>query len=158
MSKSNAAQYPSFVRDEIENWIAWSWDGESPEPREPDRCYSAERSYRVLNSNSEEDDDIPPKPVVNAERAGRVQEIFKRMPQLTRRVLQYEYTLRSRYDIWERSVEEHQGEVRPVWVRVDNNKRFRARIELKITQSQYRACVDDFKLEVFKEFECEVCA
>lgn len=150
--------YPSSVRDEIENWISWAWDGESPEPREPDRCYSAERSYRVLNSNSEEDDEIPPKIVINVERAQRVQAIFERMPELTRRVLQYEYTLRSRYDIWERSVEMHEGKIRPVWVRVDNNKRFRARLDLKITRGQYGQCVDDFKLEVFKEFEVEVCA
>lgn len=154
---SQASQYPTFVREEIENWIAWSWDGESPEPREPDRCYSAERAYRILNRNSEEEDDIPAKPIINGDRAQRVQEVFERMPQMTRRVLQYEYTLRSRYDIWERSVEMYEERLRPVWVRVDNNKRLRARIELKITRAEYMQCVDGFKLEVFKEFECEVC-
>jgi len=85
-------QYPSFVRDETENWTAWSWDGESSEPREPDRCYSAERAYRVLNTNSEEGDEILQKPAINAERALRVQAAFDRMPQLTRRVLLGAYT------------------------------------------------------------------
>lgn len=80
------------------------------------------------------------------------------MPQLTRRVLLYEYTQRSRYDQWERSVEMYEGVMRPVWIRVDDNRRQRARIDLKISQDQYLACLDEFKLEVFKEFEIEVCA
>lgn len=151
--------FPSFVRAEIENWIAWCWAGESPEPREPDRCYSAERSYRVKNTNSEEeDDDIPPKVVFNSERAERVQQVFDRLPMLARRVVQYEYTHRSRYDQWERSVEMHEGEIRPVWIRVGNNKRHMARIALKVSRDQYQACLDEFKVEVFKEFENdEVC-
>lgn len=154
------AQYPSFVRAEIENWIAWCWAGDSPEPREPSRCYSAERAFKVLNTNSEEkDEDRPPKIIFNSERAERVQEVFDGRPELTRRVLQYEYTHRSRYDQYERSVEMYEGEMRPVWIRVDNNRRLRARIDLKISRDQYMACLDDFKIEVFKEFECdEVCA
>lgn len=151
-------QYPSFVRDEIENWIAWCWAGESPEPKEPSRCYSAERSYHAPHSNSTEKDDVPPKVVFNSERAERVQQVFDRMPMLTRRVLQFEYTHRSRYDQWERSIEAHEGKTRPVWIRVSNNKRHMARIKLKVSRDQYMACLDEFKVEVFKEFECEVCA
>lgn len=151
--------YPSFVRAEIENWIAWCWDGESPEPREPNRCRSAEGAYRVINNNSEEKDhDERPKRIIHASSAERVQAVFDRMPRLTRRVLQYEYTHRSRYDQWERSVEMHEGELRPVWIRVGNNKRHRARIDLKISRDELLACLDEFKIEVFKEFECEVCA
>lgn len=149
--------YPSFVRAEIENWIAWCWQGHGPEPREPDTCYSAERDYRVIGSNSEEDqDDTPPKRIIHAANAERVQAIFSRMPQLTRRVLLYEYTQRSRYDQWERSVEMHEGEIRPVWVRVANHRRITARMQLGIDRHTYLSCVDDFKLEVFKEFENEV--
>ena len=152
--------YPSFVRDEIENWIAWCWQGESPEPREPTRCYSAERAYRINGSNSEEDqDDVPPKVIFNAERAQRVQQVFDAMPMLTRRVLQYEYTHRSRYDQWERSVEMYEGELRPVWIRVGNNKRQRARIDLKVTRAEYLESLEAFKTKVFAEFEHdEVCA
>lgn len=150
-------QYPSFVRAEIENWIAWCWAGESPEPREPSRCYSAERGWKAPDWESEPDD-LPPKIIFNAERAARVQVIFDHMPQLTRRVLQYEYTHRSRYDQWERHMEMHEGEMRPAWVRIGNSRQRRARADLKITRDQYAACLDEFKIEVFKEFECEVCA
>uniref|UniRef100_UPI00333F5A33 hypothetical protein n=1 Tax=Castellaniella defragrans TaxID=75697 RepID=UPI00333F5A33 len=150
--------YPAFVRAEIENWISWCWEGESPEPREPNRCYSIEGAYRVNNTNSEEDDPPPPKIIFNPERAARVQAIFDRMPMLTRCVLRYEYTQRSAFDQYERSVEMHEGEMRPVWVRTGNNRRHRARIDLKISRDQYLACLDEFKLEVFKEFEVEVCA
>lgn len=150
--------YPSFVRAEIENWIAWCWQGESPEPREPNRCRSAEGAYRVINNNSEETTPPPSKPIIHAPSAERVQAVFDRMPRLTRRVLQYEYTHRSRYDQWERSVEMYEGQLRPVWIRVGNNRRHRARIDLKVTRDQYFKCLDEFKLEVFKEFECEVCA
>lgn len=150
-------QYPSFVRAEIENWIAWCWAGESPEPREPSRCYSAERGWQAPDWESEPDD-LPPKIIFNAERAERVQAIFDRLPTLTRCVLRYEYTQRSAFDQYERSVELHDGEVRPVWVRVGNNRRQRARIDLKISRDQLLACLDEFKIEVFKEFECEVCA
>ncbi|WP_322998451.1 hypothetical protein [Castellaniella sp.] len=150
------AQYPSFVRAEIENWIAWCWAGESPEPRESNRCYSAERSWLAPDWESESGD-VPPKIIFNPDRAAKVQAIFDGLPQLTRRVLQYEYTQRSRYDLWERSVEMHEGEMRPVWIRVDNNRRQRARIDLKISRDQYMVCLDEFKIEVFKEFEYEVC-
>lgn len=155
---SMETQYPSFVREEIENWIAWSWSGESPEPREPSRCYSAERSYHAPHSHSDEIEDVPPKVIFNAERAARVQQLFDQMPMLARRVLQYEYTHRTRYDQWERSHEMHEGEMRPVWIRVSNNKRHMARIRLKVSRDEYVACLDQFKVEVFKEFECEVCA
>lgn len=152
-------QFPSFVRAEIENWIAWCWAGESPEPREPSRCYSAERSYRVSNTNSEEkDQDVPPKRIIHAENAQRVQLIFDGLPQLTRRVLQYEYTQRGRYDQWERGEEVKDGQLVRTWIRVGNSRRMRARIDLNITSEQYAACLDEFKVEVFKEFECEVCA
>lgn len=150
-------EYPTFVRAEIENWIAWCWAGESPEPREPGRCYSAERGWKAPDWESEPDD-LPPKIIFNAERAERVQAIFDRMPQLTRRVLQYEYTHRSRYDQWERHMEMHEGEMLPVWVRIGNNRQRRARADLKITRDQYLAALDEFKIEVFKEFEVEVCA
>lgn len=152
-------EYPSFVRAEIENWIAWCWEGESPEPREPSRCYSAEGAYRIKNNNSEEpDDDRPPKIIVHAANAERIQAIFDRLPMLTRCVLRYEYTQRSAFDQYERSVEMHEGEIRPVWIRVGNNRRQRARTDLKISRDQYLAVLDEFKIEVFKEFECdEVC-
>ncbi len=151
-------QFPAFVRAEIENWIAWCWAGESPEPRAPSRCYSAERAYRINDSNSEEPDPQPPKPIIHAGNAERVQAIFDRLPTLTRCVLRYEYTQRSAFDQYERSVEMHEGEMRPVWIRVGNNRRQRARTDLKITRDQYAACLDEFKIEIFKEFECEVCA
>lgn len=145
--------YPSFVRAEIENWIAWCWEGESPEPREPSRCLSAEGAYRINNSNSEEkDDDRPPKIIVHAASAERVQAVFDRMPELTRRVLQYEYTQRSRYDQYERSVEMYEGQLRPVWIRVGNNRRQRARIDLRISKGRYHACLDEFCHEVSREF------
>src|SRR5690606_2666891 len=150
-------QYPSFVRAEIENWIAWCWAGESPEPREPNRCYSAERGWQAPDWESEPDD-VPPKIIFNVERAERVQAIFDRLPTLTRCVLRYEYTQRSAFDQYERGMEMHEGEMRPVWNRVGNNRRQRARIDLKISRDQYLACLDEFSLEVFKEFECEVCA
>lgn len=148
---------PSFVRAEIENWIAWCWAGESPEPREPGRCYSAERGWRAPDWESEAGD-VPPRVIFNQERAERVQKIFDRLPTLTRCVLRYEYTQRSAFDQYERSVEMHEGEVRPVWIRVGNVRRQRARTDLKITRDQYAACLDEFKIEVFREFECEVCA
>ncbi|MHA3905160.1 hypothetical protein ACTPOE_16770 [Castellaniella sp. WN] len=151
-------EYPSFVRAEIENWIAWCWAGESPEPREPRRCYSAERGWQAPDWESESDD-VPPKIIFNVERAERVQAIFDRLPTLTRCVLRYEYTQRSRFDQYERSVEMHEGEMRPVWIRVGNTRRQRARNDLKITRDQYLACLDEFKIEIFKEFEeDEVCA
>jgi hypothetical protein len=150
-------EYPSFVRAEIENWIAWCWAGESPEPREPSRCYSAERGWRAPDWESESGD-VPPRVIFNPDRAQRVQEIFDRLPTLTRCVLRYEYTQRSRFDQYERSVELHEGQMRPVWTRVGNTRRQRARVDLKITRDQYAACLDEFKIEVFKEFECEVCA
>jgi hypothetical protein len=150
-------QYPAFVRAEIENWIAWCWAGEAPEPRAPSRCYSAERGWHAPDWESEPSD-LPPKIIFNAERAARIQLIFDRMSQLARRVLQYEYTQRSRYDQWERGVEMHDGERRPVWIRIGNSRRQRARIDLKISLDQYLACLDEFKVEVFKEFEAdEVC-
>ncbi len=152
-----APQFPSFVRAEIENWIAWCWAGESPEPKEPMRCRSGERMYPIPDWESEPDD-VPPKIIFNVERAERVQAIFDRLPQITRRVLQYEYTQRSRYDQWERGMEMHEGEMRPVWHRVGNNRRQRARIDLRIGRDQLLACLDEFKIEVFKEFEeDEVC-
>lgn len=150
-------EYPTFVRAEIENWIAWCWAGESPEPREPSRCYSAERSWQAPDWESESGD-VPPRVIFNPDRAQRVQEIFDRLPTLTRCVLRYEYTQRSRFDQYERSVELHEGQMRPVWTRVGNTRRQRARVDLKITRDQYAACLDEFKIEVFKEFECEVCA
>jgi len=145
-------KYPSFVAAEIDNWVAWSWSGESPEPREPARCYSVEGAYRVRHSNSEEVDPAPPKRIFNTERALRVQAIFDRMSQVTRRVLMYEYIHRTRYDQWERGEEIAGGQLMQAWVRVGNNRRQRARIELGISKGRYHACLDEFCHEVSREF------
>lgn len=159
--KSNMTEaWPAFVGEEIENWIAASWQGESPEPREPDRCRSLEGAYRAPDANSQDEDDTPPRRIVNREHAALVQRAWERMPFVGRRILQYEYLNRSRYDIWERDMEiSPSGEYRPVWVRIGNIRRERARIELGVTRDEYHAALVLFKTEIVKEFQAdEVCA
>lgn len=149
--------FPSFVRREIENWITSCWDGESPEPRGASHCLSVERNYQTPPWY----EDVPPPrpPAHNRENAARTQKVFESMPTLTRRVLQYEYTQRARYDLWERSIETYEGGTRPVWICTGNNRRSRARIELKIINTDYLECLDQFKTAVFVEFEHdEICA
>jgi hypothetical protein len=149
----NPSTFPAFVRAEIENWITSCWDGESPAPREPSRCLSIERNYQTPPWYEDEPPNKPP--TYNRENAARTQKVFDAMPSLTRRVLQYEYTQRERYNQWERSVEAYEGVTRPVWICTGNNRRQRARIELKITGVQYAQCLDRFKTAVFVEFEAD---
>ena len=119
-----------------------------------------EGGYRAPDANSQDDDDIPPRRVVCRERAALVQRAWERMPFIGRRVLQYEYLNRTRYDIWERGMEiSPAGEYRTTWVRTGNTRRERARIELGVTRDEYHAALVLFKTEIVKEFEAdEVCA
>ena len=145
---------PDHVRGEIENWIAWSWDGEDPAPGQPARCYSAEGRYLAPATDDEERE---PRRVICYERAERVQEVYDRMPLLTRRVLRYEYTQRSNYDQWEQGQEvASDGSIRRVWVCTGNTKRLKARVELKISRKQYREMVEEFKVAVREAFANEV--
>lgn len=148
-------QMTDTVSSEIENWIAWCWDGEDPAPSEPKRCYSAEGRY---TAPALDDEDRQPRRIINRESAERVQAIYDRMPDLTRQVLRFEYTQRAAYDQYEQGEEiGPDGAVRKVQVRVANTRRLMARIRLKISREEYQRHVDAFKKAVREEFS-EVCA
>lgn len=70
-----------IAASEIENWIAWCWEGQDPAPGSPSRCYSAEGRYIASAMN---DEGREPRRIVNRERVRRVQAVYDRMPQLTR--------------------------------------------------------------------------
>lgn len=141
---------------EIENWIAWCWQGEDPAPGQPSRCYSAEGRYIAPATD---EDERRPRRIINVQGAQRVQAVYDRMPILTRQVLRFEYTQRAAYDQWERGEEvAPDGGVRKVWVCVGNTRRMMARLRLKISREEYRRHVDSFKKAVREEFEREVCA
>lgn len=145
-----------IAASEIENWIAWCWEGQDPVPGSPSRCYSAEGRYLAPAMN---DEGREPRRIVNNERARRVQAVYDRMPQLTRQVIRYEFTQRAAYDQWERGEElAPDGQLRKVWVCVGNTRRLTARLRLKICREQYRHHVDSFKQAVQEEFASEVCA
>src|SRR5690606_33655998 len=95
-------QMTDAVSSEIENWIAWCWDGEDPAPFEPKRCYSAEGRFIAP---ALDDDGRIPRRIINRKSAERVQAIFERMPDMTRQVLRFEYTQRAAYDQYEQSQE-----------------------------------------------------
>ena len=144
------------VSSEIENWIAWCWQGEDPSPAEPKRCYSAEG--RFIAPALDDDGRIPQR-IINRESAERVQAVFERMPDMTRQVLRFEYTQRAAYDQYEQSQEVGpDGEVRKVQVLVANTRRMMARYRLKISREEYQRHVDSFKEAVGEEFKREVCA
>lgn len=145
-----------IVSSEIENWIAWCWDGEDPAPKEPKRCYSAEGRY---TAPAQDDEDRQPRRIINRESAERVQAIYDRMPDLTRQVLRFEYTQRAAYDQYEQGEEiGPDGAVRKVQVLVANTRRMMARYRLKISREEYQRHVDAFKEAVGEEFASEVCA
>lgn len=144
------------VSSEIENWVAWCWEGEHPAPSEPSRCYSAEGRYVAPAWH---EDERRPKRIINRQSAERVQAVYDRMPDLTRQVLRFEYTQRAAYDQYEQSQEVGpDGEVHKVWVRVANTRRLMARLRLKIGREEYQRHVDAFKDAVREEFKREVCA
>lgn len=141
---------------EIENWVAWCWEGEDPKPQTPARCYSAEGRYVAP---AQDDEGRNPQRIINYPSAARVQYVYDRMPQLTRQVLRYEYTQRAAYDIRDHSQEvDANGAVRDVWVVVNNIRRQMARLQLKIGAKEYHAHVEAFKEAVREEFSSEVCA
>jgi len=145
-------RYPSFVRDEIENWIRFCWSGESPEPREPGRCRSVEGHYVAPPWGEDHDEQPAANRVFHRENAERVQRIFDAQPQIARRVLMYEYTKRSHYDTWGQGEEVRDGQLTKAWVRTGNTKRETACRELRISRGEYERHVDEFKLRVFGEF------
>ena len=145
-----------IANSEIENWIAWCWDGEDPTPQEPKRCYSAEGRY---TAPALDDEDRQPRRIINRESAERVQAIYDRMPDLTRQVLRFEYTQRAAYDQYEHGEEiGPDGAVRKVRVLVANTRRMMARYRLKISREEYQRHVDTFKEAVREELASEVCA
>lgn len=144
------------VASEIENWVAWCWLGEDPSPQSPGRCYSAEGRY--IPPATLDDEGRLPRRIICHQRAKRVQEVFDRLELLTRQVIRFEYTQRSMYDIWEQQKEiGSDGELRKVWVCIDNNRRMKARLHLGISREQYREHVETFKESVREAFDCEVC-
>lgn len=144
--------YPAYVREEIENWIGWCWEGAAPEPREPSQCRSLEGGFSAPDWGLDHDD-VPPKRYINHEAARRVQGIFDAMPQITRQVIRYEYTNRSKYDVWDRGIEiGADGQEKPVWHRTANNKREVARRELRISRVEYDRHVQVFRDAVGREF------
>lgn len=145
-------RYPSFVREEIENWIAWCWAGESPEPREPSRCRSVEGNFTAPPWGEDHEEPTAANRIFNRENAERVEKIFKAQPQIARRVLMYEYTKRSHYDTWEQGQEMQDGWLTKAWVRTGNTKRETACRELRISRAEYERHVDEFKVQVFGEF------
>lgn len=149
-------QMTDTVSSEIENWIAWCWEGEDPAPSVPSRCYSAEGRY---TAPAMDDDGRQPKRIINRESAERVQSVYDRMPALTKQVLRFEYTQRSAYDQYEQGEEiGPDGAVRKVWVLVANTRRLMARLRLKLGRDEYQRHVDAFKDAVREEFKREVCA
>lgn len=144
--------YPAYVREEIENWIAWCWDGPEPGPTEPRQCQSLEGGYSAPDWGLDHEE-IPPKRYINHDAARRVQCVFDGMPQLTRQVVRYEYTNRSRYDVWDQGIEIGPGgQERRVWYRTANNKREVARRALCISRVEYDRHVQAFRDGVAKEF------
>lgn len=144
------------VSSEIENWIAWCWEGEHPAPSEPKRCFSAEGRYVAP---AIDDDGRIPARIINQESAQRVQSVFDRMPTLTRQVLRFEYTQRAAYDQYEQQeVVGPDNHVRKVDVRVGNTRRLVGRLRLKIGRQEYQQHVERFKQAVREEFEREICA
>lgn len=149
-------QMTDTVSSEIENWIAWCWEGEDPAPFEPKRCYSAEGRF---SAPAWHDEERQPRRIINRQAAERVQALFDQMPPLTRQVLRFEYTQRAEYDQYEQGEEiGPDGELRKVQVRVANTRRLMARIRLKISREEYQRHVDAFKDAVREEFKREVCA
>ena len=141
---------------EIENWVAWCWEGEDPAPTTPARCYSAEGRYMAP---AMDDDGRRPTRIINYPSAARVQYVYDRLPQIIKQVVRYEYTQRAAYDIHDHSQEVGpDGAVRDVWVVVNNIRRQMARLQLKIGAKEYHAHVDAFKEAVREEFSSEVCA
>lgn len=144
-------RWPAYVREEIENWIVACWDGQEPGPQDRAQCGSLEGGYSAPAWYP--DDLPPPRRCFNREAADRVQRIFERMPQVTRQVLRYEYTNRSRYDIWDQGVEIGlNGQEQRVWYRTANNKREVACRALCISRVEYDRHVQSFKDGVAKEF------
>ena len=143
------------VSSEIENWIAWCWEGEDPAPFEPTRCYSAEGRY---TAPAWHEDERRPKRIINRQSAERVQAVYDQMPDLTRQVLRFEYTQRAAYDQYEQGEEiAPEGGTRKVQVLVANTRRQMARLRLKIGKQEYQEHVERFKEAVREEFS-EVCA
>ncbi|MFT8276114.1 hypothetical protein ACMSSJ_11305 [Kerstersia gyiorum] len=96
---------------------------------------------------------MPPKRYINHDAARRVQRIFDGMPQLTRQVVKYEYTDRSKYDIWDQGIEiGSDGQERRVWHRTANNKREVARRVLRVSRVEYDRHVQAFRDSVGREF------
>lgn len=143
--------YPAIVREEIENWIAWCWDGAAPEPWEPRQCQSLEGRYSAPDWGLYHEETR--RRFFNADAARRVQRIFDAMPQLTRQVVKYEYTDRSKYDIWDQGIEVGpDGQEHRVWVRTANNKREVARRVLGVSRVEYDRHVQAFRDSVGREF------
>ena len=143
------------VSSEIENWIAWCWEGEDPAPFEPTRCYSAEGRY---TAPAWHEDERRPRRIINRQSAERVQAIYDQMPDLTRQVLRFEYTQRAAYDQYEQGEEiAPEGGTRKVQVLVANTRRQMARLRLKISSQEYQRHVERLKEAVRGEFS-EVCA
>ncbi len=144
--------YPAHVREEIENWITWCWDGTPPEPWEPRQCRSLEGRYSAPDWGLDPEEPRRQR-YFNAEAARRVQGIFDAMPQLTRQVVKYEYTDRSKYDIWGQGIEVGpDGQEHRVWVRTANNKREVARRVLGVSRVEYDRHVQAFRDAVGRAF------
>jgi len=91
--RSKMYRVPDGIHYELLNWARWCWIGSWPHPLPPTRCGSAERDYRVPPDSVLDMVDPPPPPPIrpNAQRAMRVQEVWKSLPYKPRLVLKAEY-------------------------------------------------------------------
>ena len=85
-------KFPDWIHHELQNWARWCWLGATPVPMSPGHCGSIESQYVRVNDENSSDGARPIPP--NEDRARRVDEVWRRLPDAPRLVLRAEYPQR----------------------------------------------------------------
>lgn len=88
--------YPDWLHAELLNWSAWCWSGDSPAPRAPERCASAEYRYQAPATDSERGHRL----MIDAAAAEHVDLLWRGLPPTQREALRLAYPQRRRFEDW----------------------------------------------------------
>lgn len=87
---------PNWVHWELQNWRKWVWEGSYPHPLPSRTCGSVEGEYQSPQHDSCE---ATPKQIpADADRAKRIDSLWRSLPPDQKLVLKVEYPARSEYE------------------------------------------------------------